>query len=87
MQKEEVEVEIDYDEGEEILRGSSKQEEAITTEKVLGKVKTKKQQKFRLKPFHIAKGKEKAFDNEGQSKESIEFQDRVMEEVVQGKQL
>ena len=86
-EEESVEIVIDYDEAEQILREPSKQEEVVNTEKDLGKVKAKKHSKFRLKPFPKSKGKEKGFHNEGPSKESIDFQKLVMEEVVKGKQM
>ena len=77
-----IEVQIDYDEGERILRGESKEEKKSNSKKVLGKVKAKKHKEFKLKPFYIPKGKERKFNNEKPSKESIELQDKSMVEVV-----
>ena len=37
-----IEVQIDYDEGERILRGENKEEKKSNSKKVLGKVKAKK---------------------------------------------
>ena len=63
-----VEVQIDYDEGERILREPAKEEKKIDSKKDVKKVKAKKHKEFKLRPYHIPKGKERKFNNEKPSK-------------------
>ena len=53
----------------------------------MGKVEEKKPKKVGLKPFYYVKSKKRKFKTSPPSKERIEFQKQIMEEVVKGKQL
>ena len=82
-----VEIAFALDEGEEKANGEAEHDKRTNIFDIGRKLPVNKPKMLGLRNFKQAKIGKKRFDNEPPSKESVEFQEQVMDEVVKGHQM